>query len=43
MARRERVHTDRFVRALTTAGFVAARRLAEADRVEYYEARLGRR
>jgi hypothetical protein len=43
MARRERVHTDRFVRALTTAGFVAARRLAEADRVEYYEARSSRK
>jgi hypothetical protein len=43
MAPRQRVNTDRFTHALTTAGFVAARRLAEADRVEYYEARSSRK
>jgi hypothetical protein len=41
-AQATRVDADRVVRALTSAGFVAARRLAEANRVEYFEARKPR-
>jgi hypothetical protein len=37
-----RLDSARVVSALTTAGLVAARRLAEADRVEYFEARKPR-
>lgn len=37
-----RVNAARVVEALTAAGFVAARRLAEANRVEYFEARKPR-
>ena len=42
MAPAGRVDAARIVNALTVAGFVAARRLAEADRVEYFEARKPR-
>lgn len=37
-----RLDAARVVSALTAAGLVAARRLAEADRVEYFEARKPR-